>query len=339
MPKQQIRLLATSLTTGKNDSSTTDMTNQTPKGLPPKSPSSATVRIVQSTISAVPRRRSKGRGNRRGKRSANAKSIFSDENSESSSHSCERGKSRSTEQSLDQQVYQPVELIPNRSLLDPGPNHMNVTGNADDFFSTPDLNMVSFESTSSPTSVVEPLSTHDEKTFSRRHMNHHRTKSWDLYDDFNYNASNAKACLPSIFRRQKVMSADVASVGNASDTLVMVGESGGRISGRDLHEKAKEVLNAGDYSRAVMMFEALQKAQIDRFGKWHSSVGAATHNVAVVRLRMGQAESAEDLFEEAVAIRRKVLGNDHLDLAVSTCFCMEYLCEENAHNISLNRPR
>ena len=132
--------------------------------------------------------------------------------------------------------------------------------------------------------------------------------------------SNLKSYVPPLFRRKKVMSADVASVGNASDTLVAIGESGGRISGRELHEKAKAVLNAGNYNRAILMFEALQKAQIDRFGECHSSVGAATHNVAVVRLRMGQAKVAEELFEEAVAIRRKVLGNNHLDLAVSILY-------------------
>jgi len=115
------------------------------------------------------------------------------------------------------------------------------------------------------------------------------------------------------------MSADVASVGNASDTtvVIMIGEFDGRISGRDLHEKAKRVLNAGQYEDAILMFEAIQKAQVGRFGEAHPSVGAAMHNVAVVRLRMGQAAMAERLFEDAVAIRRTVLGDDHLDLAVS----------------------
>lgn len=113
------------------------------------------------------------------------------------------------------------------------------------------------------------------------------------------------------------MCADVASVSNASDTAVPI--KGQRISGRELHETAKTVLNNGDLEQAVVMFEAIQKAQTDRFGEFHPSVGAAMHNVGVVRLRMGQHESAEDLLSRAVEIRRAVLTEDHLDLAVSAC--------------------
>jgi hypothetical protein len=111
------------------------------------------------------------------------------------------------------------------------------------------------------------------------------------------------------------MCADVASLSNASDTVVSVDK--GRITGRELHETAKAVLNGGDCEKAVAMFEALQKAQMERFGEEHSSVGAATHNVGVVRLRMQEHATAEEILIRAVAIRRKLLGNDHLDLAVS----------------------
>ena len=186
---------------------------------------------------------------------------------------------------------------------------MNVAGNADDFFCTPDLSSVTFESP-----MDRPLGSIDfNAAVSSAGPSHRRSGSWDSSEG--YEGGN-KSCLPS-FRRQKVMSADVASVGNASDTLVMMGDLGGKISGRELHEKAKAVLNAGNYGQAIVMFEAIEKAQMDRFGHVHPSVGAATHNVAVVRLRMGQADVAEELFEQAVAIRRKVLGDEHLDLAVS----------------------
>jgi tetratricopeptide (TPR) repeat protein len=121
-----------------------------------------------------------------------------------------------------------------------------------------------------------------------------------------------------MFRRQKVMCADVASVSNASDTAVPI--KGQRISGRELHETAKTVLNNGDLKQAVAMFEAIQKAQLERFGECHPSVGAAMHNVGVVRLRMGQHERAEELLLRAVEIRREVLTDDHLDLAVSSCW-------------------
>jgi hypothetical protein len=127
-----------------------------------------------------------------------------------------------------------------------------------------------------------------------------------------------KTCLavPKILqRRQRVMVADVASVGNASDTLVPA--ENGRITGRELHETAKAFLNDGDYEQALSMFEAILQAQMDRFGEEHSSVGAALHNVGVARLRMGEHLIAEDVLVRAVSIRRAVLGPDDLDLSVS----------------------
>jgi Tetratricopeptide repeat len=111
------------------------------------------------------------------------------------------------------------------------------------------------------------------------------------------------------------MVADVASVGNASDTLVPA--ENGRITGRELHETAKAVLNDGDYEQALSMFEAILQAQMDRFGEEHSSVGAALHNVGVVRLRMGEHLIAEEVLVRALAIRRAVLGPEDLDLSVS----------------------
>jgi len=134
-----------------------------------------------------------------------------------------------------------------------------------------------------------------------------------------------KSCLavPRVLRRQRVMVADVASVGNASDTLVSIfetknGNGHGRITGRELHETAKGAMNEGDYEEALQMFEAILQAQLARFGgEEHSSVGAALHNVGVVQLRIGEPLKAEDAFLRALSIRRNVLEADHLDLAVS----------------------
>lgn len=134
-----------------------------------------------------------------------------------------------------------------------------------------------------------------------------------------------KTCLavPKVLRRQRVMVADVASVGNASDTLVSVfetnnGKGRGRITGRELHETAKDAMNEGDYEEALQMFEAILQAQLGRFGsEEHSSVGAALHNVGVVRLRIGQPLKAEEAFLRALAIRRNVLETNHLDLAAT----------------------
>lgn len=157
--------------------------------------------------------------------------------------------------------------------------------------------------------------------------------SWDSNGYVDLNSDSAaeaagiatKSCLavPKVLRRQRVMVADVASVGNASDTLVSIvetknGNGRGRITGRELHETAKAAMNEGDYEEALQMFEAILQAQLTRFGsEEHSSVGAALHNVGVVRLRIGEPMKAEDAFLRALAIRRNVLEGDNLDLAVS----------------------
>jgi hypothetical protein len=88
------------------------------------------------------------------------------------------------------------------------------------------------------------------------------------------------------FRKQpssrKVNAVDVASVGNASDTQISVqNHYPPRMSGRDLHEKAKMAFNAGDYQAALPMFESILSAQVRRFSPLHPSVGAAMHNVGV----------------------------------------------------------
>jgi hypothetical protein len=182
-----------------------------------------------------------------------------------------------------------------------------------------------------------------------------------VWNDENYqnkntqNGSNSKDNNGTFFWRnkgsRKVNCADVASVGNASDTAccLYTGSSNSsthstgavisnsnhhsinssshhnsshnhntvRVSGRDLHESAKCSLNAGDYNKALPQFQAILAAQVDRFGALHPSVGAAMHNVGVCRQRMKQYEEAEDLFCQAIDIRRQTLGPDHLEVAAS----------------------
>lgn len=79
--------------------------------------------------------------------------------------------------------------------------------------------------------------------------------------------------------RKKITAVDVASVGNASDTLI----SGHGVSGRDLHETAKAAFNAGNYKQALPLFESILASQVRRFSALHPSVGAAMHNVGVRR--------------------------------------------------------
>jgi len=179
-----------------------------------------------------------------------------------------------------------------------------------------------------------PSSRHNTDARQRRNRrSHRRLSSWDSDAALELDTTTSsvasgigtKSCLsiPKVLRRQRVMVTDVASVGNASDTLVSFvetnnGNGRGRITGRELHETAKAAMNDGDYYEALQMFEAILRAQVDRFGSdEHSSVGAALHNVGVVRLRIGEPLKAEEAFLRALTIRRNVLESDHLDLAAT----------------------
>jgi len=75
--------------------------------------------------------------------------------------------------------------------------------------------------------------------------------------------------------------------------------------------------NQNDYKKALPLFEAILSAQVRRFSPMHASVGAAMHNVGVCRLRLGQHALAENLFTEAVQIRKQTLGMQHLEVAAS----------------------
>jgi tetratricopeptide (TPR) repeat protein len=134
-----------------------------------------------------------------------------------------------------------------------------------------------------------------------------------------------------IWRRAKIAATDVASVGNASDTLVPLPAATGTTNpmlpsvasphcctGRDLHESAKTWLNAGQYHKALTAFQAILKAQIQRFETLeHASVGAALHNVGVCYQRLEQFQKAKDVLQQAVEIRTNTLGEDHLEVAAS----------------------
>ena len=133
--------------------------------------------------------------------------------------------------------------------------------------------------------------------------------------------ARTKTCMPGGFfwrakGSRKVVAQDIASVA-ASDTMISLC-SKVRMSGRDLHEAAKALNNAGEYARSIEFFDQLREAQLQRFGQMHPSVGAAIHNVAVVHLRMGSHAKAEKLFAEAVMIRKETLGDDQLEVAVSS---------------------
>ncbi len=100
---------------------------------------------------------------------------------------------------------------------------------------------------------------------------------------------------------RKVSAMDVASVGNASDTMVVQDSHHDAnvsfhqhdphnylnhqmmvVATRDLHEKAKLAFNAAKYHEALPLFDSILSAQVQRFSSTiHPSVGAAMHNVGV----------------------------------------------------------
>jgi len=234
-------------------------------------------------------------------------------------------------------------------ITDPSPIHLTVDTDTDDFSNAEHFSLLSFEksikgnpnlclSESTSSDFTNRSNSGRRASDARNRQRQHRRSyrqiySWDSSTALDLNTASSlaaagistKSCLavPKVLRRERVMAADVASVGNASDTLVSIvetnnGKGRGRITGRELHETAKASMNEGDYQQALQMFEAILRAQLERFGsEEHSSVGAALHNVGVVRLRIGEHLKAEEAFVRALTIRRNVLESDHLDLAAT----------------------
>lgn len=222
-------------------------------------------------------------------------------------------------------------------LQDPTPTHLAVVSDDLSNIFVPDLTSLS---------MVHPDGELDSAfVWNDENYDHKNTYPNGSNGNSNSNQNNNNSTL--FWRNKgsrKVSCADVASVGNASDTpcdlytdssnssTVAVSSNHNhhnsnhsnnhhnnmvRISGRDLHESAKCSLNAADYNRALPQFQAILAAQVERFGTLHPSVGAAMHNVGVCRQRMKQYEEAEDLFCKAIQIRRQTLGSDHLEVAAS----------------------
>lgn len=73
----------------------------------------------------------------------------------------------------------------------------------------------------------------------------------------------------------------------------------------------------GQLDTAIMWFEKLVVVQRHQFGHDHRVVGVALHNVALVHLHAKKFEEASRACLDAIQVRRKALGNFHLDLAVS----------------------
>ncbi len=73
-----------------------------------------------------------------------------------------------------------------------------------------------------------------------------------------------------------------------------------------------------DFEEALHLFHQILEAKRMKYGaRAHASVGAALHNIAAVHLRAKQFQRALIVSTEALFVRRKALGNNHLDVAVS----------------------
>jgi hypothetical protein len=57
-------------------------------------------------------------------------------------------------------------------------------------------------------------------------------------------------------------------------------------------------------------------AHTAKFGPEHASVGAALHNIGVVRINSNKFDLAEPVLTEAVRVRKIALGAIHVDVAV-----------------------
>jgi tetratricopeptide (TPR) repeat protein len=78
------------------------------------------------------------------------------------------------------------------------------------------------------------------------------------------------------------------------------------------------LMKMGDFEEALLSFQQILESKRMKYGaRAHASVGAALHNVAAVHLRSEQFRRALIVSTEALYVRRKALGNDHVDVAVS----------------------
>jgi hypothetical protein len=89
-------------------------------------------------------------------------------------------------------------------------------------------------------------------------------------------------------------------------------------------------MKMGDFEEALLSFQRILETKRMKYGaRAHASVGAALHNVAAVHLKSGQFRRGLIVSTEALCVRRKALGNDHIDVAVSSslfvCKCLSYL--------------
>jgi tetratricopeptide (TPR) repeat protein len=78
------------------------------------------------------------------------------------------------------------------------------------------------------------------------------------------------------------------------------------------NEAAFYLWNRGQYQQAGTLLEQALAAR-QRLGPEHPNTLTSMHNLATIRLALGDPEGARQLFEQALAGRRRLLGDDHPD--------------------------
>jgi hypothetical protein len=157
--------------------------------------------------------------------------------------------------------------------------------------------------TNSNYSVNDSYHSNNHNHYNNEYHQHHQNGAFldgsspgQSSNSSNSNSNHPPRRFLSSQNNRKVSAIDVASVGNASDTMVI---QDGRstphhsdssdtnhqmmlVATRELHEKAKLAFNAEKYHEALPLFESILSAQVQRFSSTiHPSVGAAMHNVGV----------------------------------------------------------
>eukprot|EP00978_Attheya_sp_CCMP212_P019484 scaffold54641_cov63-Attheya_sp.AAC.3 len=93
--------------------------------------------------------------------------------------------------------------------------------------------------------------------------------------------------------------------------------SGRKLSGREVYTLAKSCFKRNELAKALSLFDEILTAHTAKFGPEHASVGAALHNIGVVRINSNKFDLAEPVLTEAVRVRKIALGAVHVDVAAS----------------------
>src|SRR5215831_8459673 len=76
-----------------------------------------------------------------------------------------------------------------------------------------------------------------------------------------------------------------------------------------------QLIGRGDHAAALLEAQKLEAATKAQFGVNHTSYAYALNALATVYLAQQKYDEAEGLYRRAMAIRAKVLGEDHLEVA------------------------